>query len=377
MNTFQKQKEETAEQISSGNYDQALKRIIDFTLDTEQVRLYRKVNLFLKWFYGRQHSEEVPEKLNVLLSEITEELQHKEPVDRHILTKMIGWEKKYSQSFTLGPVSLELRTGEITGLVGENGNGKTTLLRSLCGELKSDKGELYYLFPYTDTYDLRSKLIYIPQRTPSWRGSLIQNLLFTAVSYGYSPEEAVEITELVIARLGLREFRDYAWKNLSSGYKMRFELARMLLRRPKILLIDEPLANLDIIAQQTVLEDLRQIADSPFRPLAVVLSSQQLYEVEKNSGQIIFLKKGRQQNLDTHEAGSLIIEFETDEGIAELKRKLSMLPMHSLEQNGSTFIATFNGDMKREDFIKFSLDQEINLVYFRDISKSSRVFFLK
>ncbi len=377
MNTFQKQKEETAEQISSGNYDQALKRIIDFTLDTEQVRLYRKVNLFLKWFYGRQHSEEVPEKLNVLLSEITEELQHKEPVDRHILTKMIGWEKKYSQSFTLGPVSLELRTGEITGLVGENGNGKTTLLRSLCGELKSDKGELYYLFPYTDTYDLRSKLIYIPQRTPSWRGSLIQNLLFTAVSYGYSPEEAVEITELVIARLGLREFRDYAWKNLSSGYKMRFELARMLLRRPKILLIDEPLANLDIIAQQTVLEDLRQIADSPFRPLAVVLSSQQLYEVEKNSGQIIFLKKGRQQNLDAHEAGSLIIEFETDEGIAELKRKLSMLPMHSLEQNGSTFIATFNGDMKREDFIKFSLDQEINLVYFRDISKSSRVFFLK
>ena len=377
MNTFQKQKEETAEQISSGNYDQALKRIIDFTLDTEQVRLYRKVNLFLKWFCGRQHSEEVPEKLNVLLSEITEELQHKEPVDRHILTKMIGWEKKYSQSFTLGPVSLELRTGEITGLVGENGNGKTTLLRSLCGELKSDKGELYYLFPYTDTYDLRSKLIYIPQRTPSWRGSLIQNLLFTAVSYGYSPEEAVEITELVIARLGLREFRDYAWKNLSSGYKMRFELARMLLRRPKILLIDEPLANLDIIAQQTVLEDLRQIADSPFRPLAVVLSSQQLYEVEKNSGQIIFLKKGRQQNLDAHEAGSLIIEFETDEGIAELKRKLSMLPMHSFEQNGSTFIATFNGDMKREDFIKFSLDQEINLVYFRDISKSSRVFFLK
>lgn len=377
MNTFQKQKEETAEQISSGNYDQALKRIIDFTLDTEQVRLYRKVNLFLKWFCGRQHSEEVPEKLNVLLSEITEELQHKEPVDRHILTKMIGWEKKYSQSFTLGPVSLELRTGEITGLVGENGNGKTTLLRSLCGELKSDKGELYYLFPYTDTYDLRSKLIYIPQRTPSWRGSLIQNLLFTAVSYGYSPEEAVEITELVIARLGLREFRDYAWKNLSSGYKMRFELARMLLRRPKILLIDEPLANLDIIAQQTVLEDLRQIADSAFRPLAVVLSSQQLYEVEKNSGQIIFLKKGRQQNLDAHEAGSLIIEFETDEGIAELKRKLSMLPMHSLEQNGSTFIATFNGDMKREDFIKFSLDQEINLVYFRDISKSSRVFFLK
>lgn len=300
-----------------------------------------------------------------------------EPVDRHILTKMIGWEKKYSKAFTLGPMNLEIRTGEIVGLVGENGNGKTTLLRSLCGELRADKGELYYLFPYTDTYDLRSKLIYIPQRTPSWRGGLLQNLLFTAVSYGYSPGEAVEVTELIMARLGLRRFREYSWKNLSSGYKMRFELARMLLRKPKILLIDEPLANLDILAQQTVLEDLRQIAGSPFRPLAVVLSSQQLYEVEKNSSQIIFLKNGKQQDLSRGEVASLIIEFETDENITELKRKLSQLPLQSLEQNGSTFVAVFHKEMKREDFIRFCLEQGVNIAYFRDISKSSRVFFLK
>ena len=62
---------------------------------------------------------------------------------------------------------------------------------------------------------------------------------------------------------------------------MRFELARMLLRKPKILLIDEPLANLDILAQQTILDDFRNIAGSPYRPIAIVLSSQQLYEVEK------------------------------------------------------------------------------------------------
>lgn len=158
---------------------------------------------------------------------------------------------------------------------------------------------------------------------------------------------------------------------------MRFELARMLLRKPKILLIDEPLANLDIIAQQTVLEDLRQIADSPFRPLAVVLSSQQLYEVEKNSNQIIFLKNGKQQDLNREEVKFLIIEFETDENITDLKRKLSQLPLHSLEQNGSTFVAVFDKEMKREDFIMFCLEQAVNIVYFRDISKSSRALFLK
>ncbi len=53
---------------------------------------------------------------------------------------------------------------------------------------------------------------------------------------------------------------------------MRFELARLLLRKSKILLIDEPLANLDILAQQTILEDFKAIAKSPFRPLGIVLS---------------------------------------------------------------------------------------------------------
>lgn len=377
MKTFQEHTGEVTDYISSGNYSQALKRIIDFTLDTENLKLYQKTHSFLNWYDSHEHSEEVSGKLTELFSEITAELKQREPVDRHILTTMVNWEKKYSNTFTLGPLNLEIRTGEIIGLVGENGNGKTTLLRSLCGELRASNGEIYFLFPYTDTYDLRSKLIYIPQRTPSWKGGLLQNLLFAAASYGYSPAESIEITELVIARLGLRKYRKYAWKDLSSGYKMRFELARMLLRKPKILLIDEPLANLDIIAQQTVLEDLRQIADSPFRPLAVVLSSQQLYEVEKNSNQIIFLKNGKQQDLNRDEAKSLIIEFETEENSVDLKRKLSLLPLYSLEQNGSTFVAVFDKEMKREDFVRFCLEQTINIAYFRDISKSSRAFFLK
>ena len=95
---------------------------------------------------------------------------------------------------------------------------------------------------------------------------MLENLQFAAVTYGYKPEENELVVELTIARLGLRKFRNHSWKSLSSGYKMRFELARMLLRKPKILLIDEPLANVDIIAQQTVLEDFMSIAKSPFRP---------------------------------------------------------------------------------------------------------------
>jgi ABC-2 type transport system ATP-binding protein len=134
-----------------------------------------------------------------------------------------------------------LYQGEILGLVGENGNGKTTLLRLLCGELFSTAGELNYHFLHEDLYDLRTQLVYIPQRTQSWYGSVFTNLEFAASSYGYKPEENALVVNLIMARLGLRKFRDYGWKDLSSGFKMRLELAHMLLRKPKILLIDEPL----------------------------------------------------------------------------------------------------------------------------------------
>ena len=70
-----------------------------------------------------------------------------------------------------------MKSGEIIGLVGENGNGKTTLLRSLCGDLKPTSGSIKYNFPCKDDYDLRTKLVYIPQRTDTGE-ELCMRILF-------------------------------------------------------------------------------------------------------------------------------------------------------------------------------------------------------
>ena len=378
MNLFQKYIQEIREQIDLKNNQQAIKRLIDFTLDTEKLSFYKNTNRFLNWYDANESSPEVSEKLTVLLDELAAELSQKELKEHQILVKMLNLEKKYSSEFTLGPINLEIKSGEIVGLVGENGNGKTTLLRSICGELQPTKGELYFLFPHSDGYDLRSKLIYIPQRTQTWRGSMYENLEFTASSYGYSPEENNEIIDLVITRMGLRKYKNYSWSRLSSGYKMRFELARMLLRKPKILLIDEPLANLDIIAQQSILEDFRNIANSPFRPIAVILSSQQLYEVEKTSDLVVFLKNGVQKNLNISDTDNLLtIEFETDENAIVLQEKLKQIRLLSLEKNGNTFVAEFDEGVSVNDFLGFILQENINIMYFRNITHSTRKFFIK
>lgn len=387
MNEFEKQFQEILNFLKFEDYSILAKRIIDLTLDTEDVAYYKKTADFLDWLDANENeSDAKKEKFTTIINDLHAVLSVKPIAERKILVISTDLVKSYGPSrFALGPVNMELRQGQILGLVGENGNGKTTLLRLLCCELYATKGDLKFHFDHTDNYDLRTKLVYIPQRTDTWYGSMFENLQFTAATYGYKPDENELIVELIIARLGLRKFRNFEWKSLSSGYKMRFELARMLLRKPKILLIDEPLANLDILAQQTVLEDFKAIAKSPFRPIGIVMSSQQLYEVEKTSDQVIFLKNGMQKNLHTEKstnveaetaAKNLVIEFEsswTQDKLGELFKKHRMV---SIQFNGGTYIVTFSEKTSVYDFLKIITDNQVPILYFRNISNSTRRFFV-
>ncbi|MES2134171.1 MAG: ABC transporter ATP-binding protein, partial [Bacteroidota bacterium] len=197
--------------------------------------------------------------------------------------------------FVLKPLDVQLKYGQITGIVGENGNGKTTLLRILAGELASDTGSISYPALHADDsnwYKVKSEFVFIPQRIPRWYGSLLDNLRFFASIHGIQNIDNNKQVEYILFRLGLDKFRDLKWSELSSGYRLRFELAKTIMRRPKLILLDEPLANLDINAQQLFLQDLTFFVKSDKFPLSIVLSSQQLHEVESVSDNIIFIKQG-------------------------------------------------------------------------------------
>ncbi len=386
MTLFEQQAKEVFQQIDYDNISQATKRIIDFTLDSESVELYRKVLNFLDLQDREINKISLKDSMRDLLGEVLQVLELKQQKDYQNPNTLLTVEnliRSYPKSgFALGPISFSIKERQIIGLVGENGNGKTTLLRSLCGELRPTSGHIKYHFDYKDDYDLRSHLIYIPQRTDSWQGSLLSNLKFTASTYGINGENNELVTQLVIARMGLRQFRNHSWKDLSSGYKMRFELARALLRKPKLLLIDEPLANLDILAQQIVLDDFKDISNSAFRPIGIVLSSQQLYEVEKTSNSVIFLKNGSPRNIaeDTDvtytEVPKFIIEFETRNTQEEVRTAFAPLSLERLDINGGTYVATFPDSVTTDDFLLLVLERKIPIAYFRNISKSTRRFFL-
>jgi ABC-2 type transport system ATP-binding protein len=111
------------------------------------------------------------------------ELKNNAPLKNNIIFKAHEISKQFykgTSPFKLHPVSFELQLGEITGVVGENGNGKTTLLRMVAGLLSINSGSIKYPALNNsgkDYYDAKNKFAFIPQRIPKWHGTLMENLV--------------------------------------------------------------------------------------------------------------------------------------------------------------------------------------------------------
>ena len=385
MDAFQTRLGEVSRFYQNGDFSLGFRRLIDSALDTGNTTILKDVIHFTEWKHGAAHSDELEnEKAQELITKIKNAgvIVSQEKIDNIITAKSVS--KTYHKgNFKLGPLDVSVNTGEVVGLVGENGNGKTTLLRLLCGELKPTSGSIDYHFekPAKNNYELRTKLVYIPQRIDLLRGGLMDNLQFTLTSHGITGEDNHYLALAMLARMGLWPYKNLNWARLSSGYKMRFELARTLLRQPKVLLLDEPLANLDILAQQIILEDLRYLSGSLFRPFGVVLSSQQLYEVEKVSEKIIFLENGKlvsdssvvnEEEVENY----LILEMDSSAERNFIYESLKGAGLERIHFNGGNYILFFSRDKTMSDVMSTMGKEKIPVSYLRDISNSSRRFFI-
>ena len=383
MNKHQLRVQETLQYFTQKDIGLAFRKLLDCAADTQQMSIYEKAIALTDW--KEKHPAEVEtliEKATVLLREIADCKVTELPTETAVLVAEEVRKHYALGRFQLGPISLSIKKGQVYGLVGENGNGKTTLLRILARDLSYDSGVVKYYFterPKND-YDLRTKLIYIPQRTEKWYGSLKDNLKFTLSSYGIPAEDNELRTLLMIARLGLWQYQHLDWNALSSGYKMRFELARTLLRQPEILLLDEPLGNLDVLAQQVILEDLKMIANSVNHPIALILSSQQLFEVEKISDKVIFLRNGQYTDnaeaTTTEEAMPLIVEIDTTNTREELMAVFKSFALEKLNYNGGVYVAYFRPNTEYSAVLEALGKAKIDLTYIRNISASTRRFFV-
>ncbi len=290
---------------------------------------------------------------------------------------------KGKSPFKLHTVSFELYTGQITGVVGENGNGKTTLLRIVAGQLSTDTGSITY--PYLSSknsfYDSKNQFAFIPQRIAKWHGTLMENLQFFASIHNIVGSENYRQIDFILYRLGLDRFRDLTWNEISSGYRMRFELAKMLLWRPKLLILDEPLANLDINAQQLLLQDLKFFTQSSTNPISIILSSQQLHEIERVADNIIFIRQGKtiyngkQQNFGQDRVLNSF-ELAGNFNLAQLQAVVKNLGI-KVEDAGTSFIIESSKDTNWFSILEVLNQNNFEVNYFRNISQSTRQLFHK
>lgn len=205
-----------------------------------------------------------------------------------------GIGKAYGKRSVLQDVSFSLKEGEILGVAGENGAGKSTLLSLLAGIQKPQTGTILF-----DGQDIskekksyRKQLGYVPQEIALFEElSGKENLKFFGkachVSSTELPErmkEVCSITEFPETELN-RPVAEY-----SGGMKRKINIGAALLHRPRLLLLDEPVANLDRSAEEQVLMVLKELAE---KGTAIVYVGHQLEKMEQLCDSICFIRNGK------------------------------------------------------------------------------------
>ena len=166
-----------------------------------------------------------------------------------------AWElhKSFGQTRAVDGVSLSVAAGEIYGLVGPDGAGKTTVMRLLCGALTLDDGDVEI-----GGYDIRrqverarEQIGYLAQRFSLYEELTVQeNLRFFAEVRGLQPAQWAPRSREILAFVGLEPFRDRRAGQLSGGMKQKLGLALALINEPRVLLLDEPTTGVDPVTRQ-------------------------------------------------------------------------------------------------------------------------------
>ena len=165
--------------------------------------------------------------------------------------------KSFDKRLVLRKVDIQLNKGEMCGLLGSNGAGKSTFFHILLGIVKSDYGSIYLNGLNISNLPIhqRSKLgiAYLPQQTSIFRGlTVYENLLAIAQIVKKRTGEQQDVVEKLMAEFSLTSLRNVYAHSLSGGERRRVEIARCLINDPKILLLDEPFANVDLLSIQDI-----------------------------------------------------------------------------------------------------------------------------
>jgi len=200
--------------------------------------------------------------------------------------------RRYDDFLAVDGVSFEIGRGEIVGLLGHNGAGKSTIMKMLTGYLEPSQGEIRIAGEELLSDRSRAQAIigYLPENCPVYpEMSVVDFLDFTATLRGIERNDRAEAIRRAIAQTELQAKATATIATLSRGYRQRVGVAQALLHQPEILILDEPTNGLD----PSQIEHMRTLIRDLGRQATVMVSTHILQEVEAVCDRVLILRNGR------------------------------------------------------------------------------------
>jgi len=224
----------------------------------------------------------------------------------NIILKINDVSKRFGNKEILNKVNLNIRSGEIFGIIGLSGSGKTTLLNTVIGFLQPEGGDVFFklehLLEYqNDAISYRSvykneddvkRMFGFAAQTPSFYSKLnsLENLDYFGNLYNLSHDIRRTNSEILLQLMGIYDSRHLPAGNLSGGMKKRLDIACALIHDPKVLILDEPTADLDPILRKQMWYLINQINE---KGTTILLSSHFLDELELLCDRVGILYDGK------------------------------------------------------------------------------------
>jgi iron complex transport system ATP-binding protein len=210
---------------------------------------------------------------------------------------------KRSNRAILNDISWTVVAGSCAAILGPNGSGKSTLARVIMGQIWPSRGEVSVMgekFGETDLNKLRESIRLVqpsavvefdPEETTI--NIVLTGFFGTVGLYDEITSAMRRTADRLLKQVGLKKEAQQPYRTLSSGERMRCLIARALVVQPRLLILDEPTAGLDLLAREQVLATVQQLVEKSGKALTVLMITHHVEELLPNTSQVLVLKDGR------------------------------------------------------------------------------------
>lgn len=201
--------------------------------------------------------------------------------------------KSYEDKLALDNFSMSVKEGEILGLLGPNGSGKTTGINCILGLISYDSGQVKIMSKpmKENSYEIKRQIGLVPQDISIfWNLSVFENIDYFCGLYIFDKKQRRAYVDEAMDFVGLSSYRNYQARKLSGGLARRLNIACGISHKPKLIFLDEPTVAVDPQSRNFILDGVRNLASEG---ATIVYTSHYLEEVEKISTRINIMDKGR------------------------------------------------------------------------------------